>query len=101
VVATTLRSARSATINDRGAVAWPAADGFAGATPRRSLEILDRVGGGDRFASGQLFGLLELGDLQMICIASRSRQPLRPPYEIGNLRVFPAYLQAGCAYRPY
>jgi 2-dehydro-3-deoxygluconokinase len=64
VVATTLRSVRSATINDWGAVAWSAADGFAGATPRRSLEIFDRVGGGDSFASGLLYGLLELGDLQ-------------------------------------
>ena len=64
VVATTLRSVRSATINDWGAVAWSAADGFARAAPRRSLEIFDRVGGGDSFASGLLYGLLELGDLQ-------------------------------------
>jgi 2-dehydro-3-deoxygluconokinase len=33
-------------------------------TPRRSLEIFDRVGGGDSFASGFLYGLLELGDLR-------------------------------------
>jgi 2-dehydro-3-deoxygluconokinase len=64
VVATTLRTVRSATINDWGAVAWSAADGFAEATPRRSLEIYDRVGGGDSFASGLLYGLLELGDLR-------------------------------------
>lgn len=64
VVATTLRTARSATINDWGAIVWSAADGFAEATPRRSLEIFDRVGGGDSFASGLLYGLLELGDLQ-------------------------------------
>ena len=64
VVATTLRSVRSATINDWGAVAWSAADGFAEATPRRSLEIFDRIGGGDSFASGLLYGLLELGDLE-------------------------------------
>jgi 2-dehydro-3-deoxygluconokinase len=64
VVATTLRSVRSATINDWGAVAWSAADGFAEATPRRSLEIFDRVGGGDSFAAGLLYGLLELGGLQ-------------------------------------
>ena len=63
VVATTLRTVRSATINDWGAVAWSAAEGFAEATPRRSLEIYDRVGGGDSFASGLLYGLLELGDL--------------------------------------
>jgi len=64
VAATTLRTVRSATINDWGAVAWSAAEGFAEATPRRSLEIFDRVGGGDSFASGMLYGLLELGDLR-------------------------------------
>jgi len=64
VAATTLRTVRSATVNDWGAVAWSATDGFADATPRRSLEIFDRVGGGDSFASGLLYGLLELGDLQ-------------------------------------
>jgi len=57
VVATTLRTVRSATVNDWGAVAW--ADGrFAEATHRRELEILDRVGGGDSFASGLIYGLL-------------------------------------------
>jgi len=64
VVATTLRTVHSATVNDWSAVAWSAADGFAEATPRRSLEIFDRVGGGDSFASGLLYGLLELADLQ-------------------------------------
>jgi 2-dehydro-3-deoxygluconokinase len=64
VAATTLRTVRSATVNDWSAVAWSAVDGFAKATPRRSIEIFDRVGGGDSFASGLLYGLLELGDLQ-------------------------------------
>jgi 2-dehydro-3-deoxygluconokinase len=44
VVATTLRSVRSATINDWGALAWSAEDGFVQATHRPGLEILDRVG---------------------------------------------------------
>ncbi|MFF5233026.1 sugar kinase [Dactylosporangium sp. NPDC000521] len=58
VVATTLRAVHSATVNDWGAVAW--SDGeFAEATHRPALEILDRVGGGDSFASGLIFGLLE------------------------------------------
>jgi 2-dehydro-3-deoxygluconokinase len=62
VVATTLRAVRSATVNDWGAVAW--ADGrFAEATHRPGLEILDRVGGGDSFASGLIYGLLVHGDL--------------------------------------
>lgn len=57
VVATTLRVARTATRNDWGAVAW--SDGeFYEATPRPDLEILDRVGGGDSFASGLIYGLL-------------------------------------------
>jgi len=57
VVATTLREVRSASRNDWGAVAW--ADGrLHQATRRPDLEILDRVGGGDSFASGLLYGLL-------------------------------------------
>ena len=64
VVATTLRTVRSATVNDWGAIAWSADDGFVEASERRGLEILDRVGGGDSFASGLLYGLLELGDLR-------------------------------------
>ena len=63
VVATTLRTVHTATVNDWGAVAWSAATGFVEARHRRGLEILDRVGGGDSFASGFLYGLLELGDL--------------------------------------
>jgi 2-dehydro-3-deoxygluconokinase len=64
VVATTLRKVRSASVNDWGAVAWSAAEGFVEATPRAALEVLDRVGGGDSFASGLLYGLMELGDLR-------------------------------------
>ncbi|HEV2634655.1 MAG TPA: sugar kinase [Actinocrinis sp.] len=58
VVATSLRGVRSATVNDWGAIAWSAAHGFAEATHRPGLEILDRVGGGDSFASGLIHGLL-------------------------------------------
>jgi 2-dehydro-3-deoxygluconokinase len=64
VVATTLRTVHTATVNDWGAVAWSAATGFVEAEHRPGLEILDRVGGGDSFASGLLYGLLELGDLR-------------------------------------
>ncbi|MCE5186291.1 MAG: sugar kinase [Planctomycetaceae bacterium] len=57
-VATTLRNAKTATCNDWGAVLW--ANGqFYDATPRPGLEILDRVGGGDSFASGLIYGLME------------------------------------------
>ncbi len=57
-VGTTLRTVRSASRNDWGAVLW--ADGsFHEATHRPELEIFDRVGGGDSFASGLIYGLLE------------------------------------------
>src|SRR4029453_5146690 len=57
VVATTLRQARTATINDWGAVcAYEGA--LYQAPPRENLEILDRVGGGDSFASGLIYGFL-------------------------------------------
>jgi 2-dehydro-3-deoxygluconokinase len=59
VVATTLREVHSATRNDWGAVAWSADEGFVHATPRRDLEILDRVGGGDSFVAGLAYALLE------------------------------------------
>ena len=58
VVATTLRAVRSASRNDWGAVAWSSSEGFAEATARPDLEIFDRVGGGDSFASGLIYGLL-------------------------------------------
>jgi 2-dehydro-3-deoxygluconokinase len=57
VVATTLREVHSASSNDWGAVLW--ADGvFHQAQQRNALEILDRVGGGDSFASGVAYGFL-------------------------------------------
>jgi 2-dehydro-3-deoxygluconokinase len=63
VTATTLRAVRSATINDWGAICW-AAGKFYEAPQRKNLEILDRVGGGDSFASGLIYGLMVLGDPQ-------------------------------------
>jgi 2-dehydro-3-deoxygluconokinase len=63
VVATTLRAVHSATVNDWGAIAWSAKEGFVESTHRSRLEILDRVGGGDSFASGLAYGLLQGFDL--------------------------------------
>lgn len=63
VAATTLRAVKSASRNDWGAVCW-AAGKFYEAPNREDLEILDRVGGGDSFASGLIFGLLQTGDPQ-------------------------------------
>ena len=60
-VATTLRSVKSATVNDWGAILWTNGE-FYQAVQRDGLEILDRVGGGDSFASGLIYGLMEFDD---------------------------------------
>ncbi len=61
VVATTLRSVKSATRNDWSAVCWM--DGrFHESRRYVDLEVLDRVGGGDSFASGLIYGLMTTGD---------------------------------------
>jgi 2-dehydro-3-deoxygluconokinase len=57
VVATTLRNAKTATINDWGAVCYVDGELYQAAT-RENLEIFDRVGGGDSFASGLIYGFL-------------------------------------------
>jgi 2-dehydro-3-deoxygluconokinase len=58
LVASTLRQARTATVNDWSAVCRTR-DGFHVGPRFEGLEIFDRVGGGDSFASGLIFGLLE------------------------------------------
>ena len=57
VVATTLRKAKTATLNDWGAICY-CKDSFYEAKHRHDLEIFDRVGGGDSFASGLIYGFL-------------------------------------------
>lgn len=56
-VATTLRTARTASLNGWGAICYH--EGAFYEVPQREIQILDRVGGGDSFASGFLYGLLE------------------------------------------
>lgn len=57
LVATTLRNAKTASRNDWGAICYH--DGaFYEARYRENLEIFDRVGGGDSFASGLIYGFL-------------------------------------------
>jgi len=59
--ATTMRGVKTATVNDWGAMCW--VDGqFFTATHRPALEIMDRVGGGDSFASGFIYGMMTFGD---------------------------------------
>ena len=61
VIATTLRTVKTAAVNDWGAICW--ADGeIHEATMRENLDIYDRVGGGDSFASGLAYGFMEKGD---------------------------------------
>jgi 2-dehydro-3-deoxygluconokinase len=63
VAATTLRHVHTATINDWSAILWH--DGkFYESRKYPELEILDRVGGGDSFASGLQFGFLSKNDPQ-------------------------------------
>jgi len=58
---TTLRTVKTASVNDWGAICW--ADGqFYEAPLSENLEIFDRVGGGDSFASGLIYGLMTTGD---------------------------------------
>jgi len=57
VVATPLREAESATRNDWSAILY-ANGAFHEAPLRRNIEIYDRVGGGDGFASGVIYGLM-------------------------------------------
>lgn len=64
VVATTLREVKSATINDWRAMCY--ADGeILFSKKYENLEIMDRVGGGDSFASGLIYGLIETEDAQI------------------------------------
>lgn len=63
VTATTLRQVRTATVNDWGAIVWQ--DGkFYESKKYPELEIMDRVGGGDSFASGLIYGFLTTGDAE-------------------------------------
>ncbi len=61
-VATTLRTSRSASINGWGAICWH--EGQFYEVAQKDVEILDRVGGGDSFASGFIYGLLAGKDPQ-------------------------------------
>ena len=63
VIGNTMRTVHSATRNGWGALAWSRETGVVQST-FRELEILDRVGGGDSFASGLIFGLLDGQDFQ-------------------------------------
>lgn len=59
--ATTLRAVKTATVNDWGAICWHDGE-FHESKAYPELEIMDRVGGGDSFASGLIYGFLTTND---------------------------------------
>ncbi len=61
-IAMTLRKIRSASVNDWAAIGFQDGE-FVYSQEFQNLEILDRVGGGDGFASGLIYGLMRFGDL--------------------------------------
>lgn len=63
VIATTLRTVKTATVNDWSAILFADGKVYNGLS-LPGLEILDRVGGGDSFASGLIYGLMTTGDPQ-------------------------------------
>ena len=77
VVATTLRTVKTATVNDWSALCWAEGEIYkakdyngleimdrVGGGDSFALEIMDRVGGGDSFASGLIYGLMTTGDAE-------------------------------------
>lgn len=62
-VATTLRTVHSASLNDWSAMLWEDGRIYMSNT-YQNLEVFDRVGGGDSFAAGMIYGLMETGDPQ-------------------------------------
>ena len=57
-LATTLRAVKTATVNDWGAILYYN-DNFYTTRTIFNLEIYDRVGGGDSFVSGLIYGFLK------------------------------------------
>ncbi|WP_041820987.1 sugar kinase [Streptomyces davaonensis] len=61
VLATTLREVLSAGINDWSSAAWSARTGFVRGPEMSGVPVLDRIGSGDGFAAGVIYGLLKVG----------------------------------------
>lgn len=59
VIGTTLRKVHSASNNDWSAIVWSKETGLLRSKQYSNVEVLDRVGSGDSFASGLIFGLLD------------------------------------------
>jgi len=94
VIATTLRNAKTATQNDWGALCFSAGNFFE-APVRENLEIYDRVGGGDSFASGLIYGFLAGKDPQwsVECGAAHGALAMTTPGDT-TMATLPEVLQA-------
>lgn len=94
VIATTLRNAKTATVNDWGALCY-CDNNFYGAPVRENLEIYDRVGGGDSFASGLIYGFLSGKDPQwsVECGAAHGALAMTTPGDT-TMATLPEVLQA-------
>src|ERR1700722_11884894 len=94
VIATTLRNAKTATVNDWGALCYYDAR-FYEAPVRQNLEIYDRVGGGDSFASGLIYGFLAGKDPQwsVECGAAHGALAMTTPGDT-TMATMPQVLQA-------
>ena len=62
-IATSMRTVKTATVNSWQALCWLEGELYQ-STDYENLEIFDRVGGGDSFASGLIYGLMTTGDAQ-------------------------------------
>jgi len=94
VIATTLRNAKTATRNDWGALCYCGGK-FYEASVRQDLEIYDRVGGGDSFASGLIYGFLSGKDPQwsVECGAAHGALAMTTPGDT-TMATLPEVLQA-------
>jgi 2-dehydro-3-deoxygluconokinase len=94
VIATTLRHAKTATVNDWGAICY-CEGSFYDAPVRHNLEIYDRVGGGDSFASGLIYGFLSGKDPQwsVECGAAHGALAMTTPGDT-TMATLPEVLQA-------
>ncbi|MGH9676020.1 MAG: PfkB family carbohydrate kinase, partial [Candidatus Acidiferrum sp.] len=93
VIAITLRNAKTATRNDWGALCWCEGN-FYQAPLREDLEIYDRVGGGDSFASGLIYGFLSGKDPQwsVECGAAHGALAMTSPGD-ASMATLPEVLQ--------
>jgi 2-dehydro-3-deoxygluconokinase len=94
VIATTLRLAKTATLNDWGALCYCGGN-FYEAPVREDLEVYDRVGGGDSFASGLIYGFLSGKDSQFCveCGAAHGALAMTTPGDT-TMAMLPEVLQA-------